>query len=155
LKTKLFTALLMLFFIQHVTAQTKKPALKVFVQTAKNDSVNNATLQVYLLPDSVLLSSQVFNKTGNSFLVKPFTKYLITVSCVGFETNSRIASITDKPVTTTVVLKRNTTSLQTVTIVSKKPLIKQEDDKTVVDATVLANSSTNAYEVLEKRLVQL
>jgi len=29
-------------------------------------------------------------------------------------------------------------------------VVKQEDDKTVVDATVLAESSTNAYEVLEK-----
>jgi len=37
-----------------------------------------------------------------------------------------------------------------VEIVSRKQLFKQEDDKTIVDATVLANSSSNAYEVLEK-----
>lgn len=37
-----------------------------------------------------------------------------------------------------------------VIVTARKPLIKQEDDKTIVDAEVLANSSTNAYEVLEK-----
>lgn len=43
-----------------------------------------------------------------------------------------------------------TRTLKTVTVVSKKPLVRQDNDKTIVDATVLANSSTNGYEVLEK-----
>ena len=150
MKTKLFTALLVLFCIQYAHAQNKKNSLKIFVQAAKNDSINNATLQLYLLPDTTLLSSQVFNKTGNSFLVNQFAKYIIRVSCIGFETTSKTINIADKPVTTMLSLKRSTTNLQSVTVVSKKPLIKQEDDKTIVDATVLANSSTNAYEVLEK-----
>ena len=41
-------------------------------------------------------------------------------------------------------------NLGNVTVISKKPLIKEDDDKTTVDAEVLANSSTNAYEILEK-----
>jgi hypothetical protein len=40
--------------------------------------------------------------------------------------------------------------LQSVTVVSKKTWIREEDDKTIVDATALSNSSTNAMEVLEK-----
>ena len=56
----------------------------------------------------------------------------------------------DKPVVIAVVLKRNVKALANVVVVSKKPLIKQEDDKTIVDAEVLANSSSNAFEVLEK-----
>jgi len=151
LKTKFFTALLMLLCVQHLTAQNKTTTLKIFLQAAKNDSITNATLQLYLLPDTALLSSQVYHKSGNSFTIDQFSKYIIIASCIGFETNNKTINITDKPVTTTVTLKRNTGNLQSVTVVSnKKPLIKQEDDKTIVDATVLANSSTNAYEVLEK-----
>ncbi len=149
--TKIFTTLLAVICIQYANAQTKTTTLKIFAQAAKNDSAGNATVQLYLLPDTVLTTSQVYNKGGNSFVVNQFAKYFVTISCVGFETSSRTVNVTDKPVAATFVLKRSTSNLQTVTVVStKRPLIKQEDDKTVVDATVLANSSTNAYEVLEK-----
>ena len=151
MKTKTITALLMLLCIKYTQAQTKTTTLKIFAQAAKNDSVSNATIQLFLLPDTVLTASQVYHKNGNSFPVTQFAKYLVTVSCVGFATSSKTINITDKPVATTFILKRSTSNLQNVTVIStKKPLIKQEDDKTVVDATVLANSSTNAYEVLEK-----
>ncbi len=150
MKTKIFAVLLTLLCTQYVYAQNKTTSLKIFLQTAKNDSANNATIALLVLPDTVLISSQVFNKTGNSFSVNHFSKYIIKVSCIGFETISKTVNIADKPVTTSLLLKRSTTNLKSVTVVSKKPLIKQEDDKTIVDATVLANSSTNAYEVLEK-----
>jgi hypothetical protein len=151
LKTKTLLALLMLLSIQCANAQSKTTTLKIVVQSVKSDSVNNATVQLYLLPDTTLITSQVYNKSGSSFAVNQFAKYFITVSCVGFETNNKTINVTDKPIAVTFILKRSAANLQTVTVVStKKPLIKQEDDKTVVDATVLANSSTNAYEVLEK-----
>ena len=59
-------------------------------------------------------------------------------------------AVTDTTQTLTVEMQNKISNLGNITIVSKKPLIKQEDDKTIVDAEVLANSSTNAYEVLEK-----
>ena len=37
-----------------------------------------------------------------------------------------------------------------MTIVSRKPFVTQDDDKTIVDAEALSNSSTNAFEILEK-----
>jgi iron complex outermembrane receptor protein len=149
LKTTILTVLVLLC-IQYTIAQNKATTLTIFLQAAKNDSVNNTTLQLYLLPDTNLVIAQVFKKGGNSFTVSHFSKYIIKASAIGFETVSRTINITDKNVTVTLFLKRNTANLQAVTVTSKKPLIKQEDDKTIVDATVLANSSTNAYEVLEK-----
>ncbi len=136
--------------MHYTYAQNNATTLKVFLQTAKNDSATNATIQLFSLPDTVLITTQLFKKTGNSFTVNHFSKYLVTVSCIGFTTVSKTVNITDKPVSTALFLKRSSTNLKAVVVVSKKPLIKQEDDKTIVDATVLANSSTNAYEVLEK-----
>ena len=150
MKTIFLATVLLLTGMLHAHAQNKTTALKVFLQSSKNDSVNNATVQLFLLPDTASISSQVFNKSGNSFAVNHLTKYFITASCIGFETVTKTINVSDKPVTAYLLLKRNTTNLKTVTVVSKRPLIKQEDDKTIVDATVLANSSTNAYEVLEK-----
>ncbi|HMC98905.1 MAG TPA: outer membrane beta-barrel family protein, partial [Ferruginibacter sp.] len=62
----------------------------------------------------------------------------------------RYVGVADKSLSITVMMKRNVTGLSNVVVVAKKPLVKQEDDKTIVDAEVLAQSSTNAYEVLER-----
>jgi iron complex outermembrane recepter protein len=150
LKTFFFTALLLMFAVC-IYAQQKNTTLKIFVQAAKTDSLSNASLQLFALPDSVVATSQLYKKEGNIFTVTHFYKYQLIVSCVGFITVYKTINVTDKPVSAVVFLKRNTGNMKEVVVVStKKPLIKQEDDKTIVDAAVLANSSTNAYEVLEK-----
>lgn len=40
--------------------------------------------------------------------------------------------------------------MEGVVVTARKPLMRQEDDKTIVDPENLATSSTNAYEVIEK-----
>jgi hypothetical protein len=140
----------MLLSTWHIHAQNKTVLLKIVLQLAKNDTVSNASIQLFSLPDTVLIATQVYQKNENSFTVNTFSKYFIAVSCIGFEIVNQTINIADKPVTTTVFLKRSSISLKTVTVTSKKPLIKQEDDKTIIDAAVLVNSSTSAYEVLEK-----
>jgi len=133
------------------TASTNNTTLKIFLQTAKNDSATNASIQVFALPDTFLIASKVFNKSGSIFILNQFSKYYIKVSSIGFETSFKTINILDKPVSTTILLKRSIGNMQAVVVTSfKKPLIKQDDDKTIVDAAVLANSSTNAYEILEK-----
>lgn len=150
MKTKLLTALLMLLCCNNLHSQNKTAILKVFIQIAKGDTINNASLQLFHLPDTVILSTQIIKQGGNNFNVNHFSKYIIKASCIGYEPASKTVNITDKTLTVYLSLKQSATNLKAVTVVSKKPLIKQEDDKTIVDATVLANSSTNAYEVLEK-----
>ncbi|WP_229375965.1 outer membrane beta-barrel protein [Fibrella aquatilis] len=41
-------------------------------------------------------------------------------------------------------------SLNTVTVTAKKPLLRQQDDMTIVDPTPIADISTNAYDLMEK-----
>jgi len=143
----LFSSLLLL---SGLAFAQKTSTLKVMLNFPKADTSNSVTLQLYFLPDTVLVSSKAVNNGTASFTVKSFSKFLLKLSSVTFENTEKIISVTDKPVTTNFILKLKNTTLGDVVVVSKKPLIKQEDDKTVVDAEVLANSSTNAYEVLEK-----
>jgi hypothetical protein len=128
----------------------KTSTLKVITTFPKADTLNSVTLQLYQLPDTILVSSKLTNNGVASFTVNSFSKYLLKLSSVTFENTGKTISVADKPVTTTFILKRKNTTLGDVVVIAKKPLIKQEDDKTIVDAEVLANSSTNAYEVLEK-----
>jgi iron complex outermembrane recepter protein len=149
LKLKIGILLLLLAGSKIVTAQNTT-SLTVNLSSPKKDSLTNITLQLYLLPDTSLVTSQVYKAGGNRFSLNNFSKYIIRISSVGFEAEEKMVAVTDKPVAVLITVKRQITSLSTVTVVSKKPLIKQEDDKSIIDAAVLANSSTNAYEVLEK-----
>lgn len=124
--------------------------LKVKVIAGTADSFPAATLQLFRLPDSVLINTQISAADGNKFTVRPFSKYLLKVSAIGFNSVEKPISIINKPLNVSVELKKKIKGLDEVVLVARKQLMKQEDDKTIVDAEVLANSSSNAYEVLEK-----
>lgn len=148
MRIKILATGLFIFLYPITNAQTV--SLKIILKTSAKDSLANATIQIFSLPDSALLQSQVSKSTSNTFSVKPFAKYLVEVSAIGFEKKDKTIAVANKPLSITLEIKSKSSSLDSVTVVAKKPLIKQEDDKTIVDAEVLANSSTNAYEVLEK-----
>jgi hypothetical protein len=125
--------------------------LTAFVKSAvKTDSTVNATLRLYLLPDSSLQATQVAIPGGNKFTLKPSARYLLKVTAIGYETQTKLIVANDRLPAVSFLLKKNITSLNEVVVKSKKTLLTQEDDKTIVDPTELVNTSTNAYEVLEK-----
>ena len=115
----------------------------------KSEAVINATASIMRSSDS----SVFFTKTAikeTSFTLKTNTAYILKITAVnvkpfyrGFETSTR-------DTTFNVILQTATKQLDEVVVVTRTPLLKQEDDKTIVDAEQLAGSSTNAFEVLEK-----
>ena len=145
---KLPVLIAFLFSGSAILAQTI--SLGVTVSSSKNDNVSGATLQLYSLPDTILMYVQVATSKGNIFLVKPFTAYFLKASAIGFEPSATTIKVKDQPLNVPLIFKKKLTSLTGVEVTARKPLVKQEDDKTIIDAAVLANSSTNAYEVLEK-----
>jgi len=145
---KLLTTFLFFLFSFFVNAQTAP--LQIFLKTSSSDSLTNASIQIYALPDSSLFQSQVSKPGRNIFSLKANAKYLVRVSAVNFERADKMVTMASKPVSLTITLIASNKTLAAVTIVSRAPLIKQEDDKTIIDAEPLASSSTNAYEVLEK-----
>lgn len=123
--------------------------LHVEIWDDKHAPVQNATVSLYQLPDSAIKFRKVVSGT-TSISVNKQTNYLLKISVVGMETYSGNLQVADSSVSLAVVLHPVVANLGAVTVVSRKPLVKQEDDKTIIEAEVLANSSTNAYEVLEK-----
>lgn len=124
--------------------------LRVVISETKTDSFPSANLQLFSLPDTLLITTQAANRNGNVFIVKSFSKYFITLTAVGYNSVEKTVSVAAKPLAIQLLVKKNIRALAGVVVVSKKPLVRQEDDKTIVDAEALANSSANAYEVLEK-----
>ncbi len=142
------STLLILFFPTSLIAQ--KATIRVQLSVNKTDSFPPATLQLFALPDTIPASSQLAQPGGNSFAVNNFSKYLLKISCTGFVETEKTIAVADKSISVPIQLKKKIKGLDEVVVISKRPLVRQEDDKQIIDAEPLATSSTNAYEVLEK-----
>ncbi len=123
--------------------------VKVVVKNDKDELVSNATAQVLNTVDSSVLFVKTI-KNNTSFSLNKNSTYLLRISAVGNSIVYKNIQTGDVDTLINVTAQTTPKNLDAVTVTSRKPLIKQEDDKTIVDAEVLANSSTNAYEVLEK-----
>ncbi|MEP7237111.1 MAG: TonB-dependent receptor [Ferruginibacter sp.] len=147
MKLKTVSLLFLLVVCKYSFAQTVK--LHVLVVDDKKDTIQNATAALFRLPDTLLVIKKTILKE-TFFNVKNKTNYVVKISAVGMQDTLQPIHVNETDTWITVQMHYKVNNLGNVTVVSKKPLIKQDDDKTIIDAEVLANSSTNAYEVLEK-----
>jgi iron complex outermembrane recepter protein len=110
-----------------------------------------ATVKVIAISDSLNFYEKVTDSSGVViFNLAPFAHYRITASSINYHPVEKSIFIKNTSASFTVLLQNASTILDTVTIQSARPLMRQEDDKTIVDPENLAASSTSGYEVLEK-----
>lgn len=119
------------------------------IRNEKNEPINGVTVSVLRLPDSSIQTKTVINNTGTISL-RTGTAYLVRAGASGYQPADQNLLFQSAQDTMTITLFIKTSNLGNVTIVSRKPLVREEDDKSIIDAEPLANASTNAYEVLEK-----
>jgi outer membrane cobalamin receptor len=125
-------------------------SVRVSVKNEKKETVQNATVQVLRVPDSAGILIKTLKGNNVLFSLRKNTPYILRVSSV--EITGIVQRIKTGNNDTLININAQTLSanMTVVTVNSRKPFVKQEDDKTVVDAEALVSSSTNAYEVLEK-----
>ncbi len=132
---------------QICTAQNITARINIFNE--KNDAVANATASILRIIDSTVLLSKIANKEI-AFSLENNTAYILRITAVNTKTFYQKLKTGSRDTTLTVIIQTATKQLDGVVVNSRTPLLKQDDDKTIVDAEQLASSSTNAYEVLEK-----
>ena len=137
---------LLLMFVQRGEAQNI--TVTITSTTDKNELVN-ATTAILQFPDSTVLSTKTSTK-ATVFSLNNNTTYILKITAVNIKTFYRKFETGNSDTTLNVVLSTLTKQLDAVVVTARTPLMKQEDDKTIVDAEQLAGSSTNAFEVLEK-----
>ena len=146
--------LLFLSFTLISTAQQQSILIKVV--DAKYNPVGFANISIVNKIDSTKITNTVTDSIGISKIILA-TKanlalkntYTIKVSAIGYKKYSKDYYINDQS-SIAIKLTEDPTQLNEVVVKSTKALIRQEDDKSVVDPEALAASSTNAYETVEK-----
>jgi iron complex outermembrane recepter protein len=124
-------------------------AVKVVIKNEKNEFVQNATVQILRIKDSSIYLIKTHKDYAYFSLPKNSTHFL-KITAVNINRIFEMISIGENDTSINITATTKSKNLDAVVVTSTKALIKQEDDKTIVDAEPLANSSTNALEVLEK-----
>lgn len=147
---KFFTLLFICSFLFTSTyAQTSK--ITVRVVNSKSAPVPFASVKALLATDSTQSIDKICDSTGSAvFNLMQGAQYIIRVSSVNYGSANKGISIANHAMAFSVVLQPASQALGNVTVTSTRPIMRQEDDKTIVDPENLASSSTNAYEILEK-----
>jgi iron complex outermembrane receptor protein len=84
------------------------------------------------------------------FTVDSPGRYAMRITATGYKTLEQEITISPKDTSLDFVLAISDNALKEVVVTGSKPLMRQEDDKTIIDAEQLAEASTNGYEMLEK-----
>lgn len=125
--------------------------LKVRVQSSRKETLPYATVKVRSGSDSSFNETKVADSNGRVTFKAPLNKGLtVSASAVNHADAERSFFFNGKNDQLTLILENGSKTLQDVVLTSKKPLIRQEDDKTIIEPEALAAASTNGYEVIEK-----
>ena len=123
--------------------------LKLSVVDKKTQPIAFANISIQMI-DSTTPKNLVADSNGvANITLEPGKLYKIKTSAVGYQTDNRTIKF-EKLNSVKIELKEMNDQLKEVVVTSTKPLIRQEDDKSVVDPEPLAAASTNAYETMEK-----
>ncbi|HVT85944.1 MAG TPA: TonB-dependent receptor [Chitinophagaceae bacterium] len=141
--------IIILFISQQLQAQQIPVTLKIV--NSKNESIPFATIDISNNDNTVQHWNKVADSSGKAnFKLNKGAHYLVRVSSVNYQIFEKQISIQGNQRDVIIYLEPLSKTLNTVTITSSKPLMRQEDDKTVVDPENLVTMSTSGYEVLEK-----
>jgi iron complex outermembrane receptor protein len=117
----------------------------------QNQPISDATITVMDRMDSLQKMSQVADSNGAAtFKLIKGHQYSVTITSINYITIEKGINLTGERTQFTITLERIEKMLGAVVVTSQRPLMRQEDDKTIVDPEVLVNTSTSGYEVIEK-----
>ena len=147
---------ILLFSSFTLISKAQQQSILIKVVDARYNPVGFANISIVSKLDSTKISNAITDSIGITKInlaaktnLAAKNAYTIKVSAIGYKKYSKDYFINDQS-SIAIKLTEDPTQLNEVVVKSTKALIRQEDDKSVVDPEPLAASSTNAYETVEK-----
>jgi hypothetical protein len=132
-----------------INAQNITVTLKTVNQ--KGEPVATATVSILPISDTTTAQNKITDSAGIAlFQLGQNALYIVRISSVEYAPLEKTINVKPGASQFRFVLQPTSKELNSVVVTARKPLMRQEDDKTIVDPEPLANASTNAFEILEK-----
>lgn len=126
-------------------------AIDFKIINSKKEPVVFASVTISSIPDTANRFQKITDSTGNvSFNLFRDRIYKVEVTSINYKPAEKIINLSGTQTAFTIVAEDLPRTLDNVVVTSRRPLLRQEDDKTIVDPENLAASSTNSFEILEK-----
>jgi hypothetical protein len=137
-------------FLTAVVAAQEVP-VKMTIVGSKGEPIGAATIIVIPAADTNARQTKLADTAGMAiFQLKQNGLYKVLVSSVSYESLQKSITIKGDAPGFRFVAQPVSKSMNNIVVTATRPLIRQDDDKTIVDPEPLANASTNAYEIMEK-----
>ncbi len=146
-KIVIIVTIQLLISFSEVFSQVKP--LRIVVRDNQNEALQGAHVLLKSLHDDKQYNAVTDANGKTSIQNVSDGVYQIKISFVGFKTLEATVKITAFGRMFEYTLQPDAISLNEVTVSAPKPIIRQEEDKTIVDPEPVANTSTNTMEVLE------
>ena len=150
----LATLLFLLICDQLAVAQTANVpgvTVRVVLTDAAKEPIPGATVRLTNRADTTKQVNTSTDTLGVAVvLLQPNQTYALRATGVGLKPLTRGIRVGTSPITFSYVMEKDVQLLNAVTVTARKPLMRQEDDMTIVDPAPIADISTNAYDLMEK-----
>ncbi len=138
-------------FLLSSAVQSQDIPVSIRIINQKNEGIGYASITVSNRLDSTQRMTKVADSSGKAvFNLVKGNQYAVSVTAVGYQLIEKGINITGNKSVFSFTAEPFGKILETAVVTSKKPLMKQEDDKLIIDPTNLVDASTNGYEVIEK-----
>lgn len=145
----LFASVLLLMAAPLVFSQNLDVSVKLL--EADKTPVVGATLRLSPHDDSTRMQYNATDTAGTArFRLEAGKLYRLQANAMGFKALDKGLKPTKDKAAFTFTLETESSALGGVTVTARKPLMRQEEDKTIVDPEPIAAASTNAFEIVEK-----
>lgn len=145
---KIFLLPFLIFSGSLLQAQDINVTFKILNQ--KREPVSFASVIVINRADSLLAQKKIADSLGLVFFTLSKGHYEVKITAVNYQLVEKEITVTANQNFFNFSSGSTSKILSNVTVTSQNPLMREEDDKTIVDPENLAASSTSSYEVLEK-----
>ena len=146
---KLFFVILLFAFASQSYGQEIPITIKIINQ--KKDPLAFATVTVINRLDSTQIIKKVADSMGMAkFNLAKGGQYTVKITSVNYQSIEKGIVITGNKGFFSFIAEPLPKTLGNVVVTSQKPLMRQEDDKTIIETESIAAASTSGYEVIEK-----
>lgn len=143
--------LVKIFLFVTLIIQAQEISVTIKVVTQKKEAVAFASITVSSRTDSTQIITKVADSSGiASFNLQRNGQYIVYISSINYQPLEKRITISGNQSSFIFTPEPAGKTLGEVVITSQKPLMRQEDDKLIVDPANLADASTSGYEVIEK-----
>jgi hypothetical protein len=140
-----------IFLFTYTLAQAQEPStVTIRLTNEKKEALAAASVSLASATDSATRLQKITDSAGIAVFQLLPGQYIINASYINLQPIERRVTVSGKTAEFSFILSPTSNKLSGVVVTANRPLMRQEDDKTIVDPEALAVSSTNAFEIMEK-----